>query len=323
MMKRQRTAAMKNFKSILILLAGIFSSLPVMAQTNETSWFSQLQQMESTQLTLLVIMAVVLGVIVLLLILMIYLMSFMVAVFKKENPETANEPSWWDEFKLKHITGRLKPAGSIEEKALLLDHSYDGIVELDNHLPPWLVNVFYVTIAFGVIYFTYYTVLGIGKTQIEEYSEEQRIAAIQIADWNALALTSIDENTVTFDATPQALESGQKIYDTNCVACHASDGGGGIGPNLTDEYWIHGGSISEIFSVVKYGVVEKGMIPWQDQLSPEEMQNVSSYILTLVGTTPLNPKAPEGEKYEPAIEQPIDALSEDDLELESVEGEVQ
>ncbi|WP_194974145.1 cbb3-type cytochrome c oxidase N-terminal domain-containing protein [Aquiflexum lacus] len=314
---------MKNFKSILILLAGIFSSLPVMAQTNETSWFSQLQQMESTQLTLLVIMAVVLGVIVLLLILMIYLMSFMVAVFKKENPETANEPSWWDEFKLKHITGRLKPAGSIEEKALLLDHSYDGIVELDNHLPPWLVNVFYVTIAFGVIYFTYYTVLGIGKTQIEEYSEEQRIAAIQIADWNALALTSIDENTVTFDATPQALESGQKIYDTNCVACHASDGGGGIGPNLTDEYWIHGGSISEIFSVVKYGVVEKGMIPWQDQLSPEEMQNVSSYILTLVGTTPLNPKAPEGEKYEPAIEQPIDALSEDDLELESVEGEVQ
>lgn len=322
-MKRQRTAAMKNFKSILILLAGIFSSLPVMAQTNETSWFSQLQQMESTQLTLLVIMAVVLGVIVLLLILMIYLMSFMVAVFKKENPETANEPSWWDEFKLKHITGRLKPAGSKEEKALLLDHSYDGIVELDNHLPPWLVNVFYVTIAFGVIYFTYYTVLGIGKTQIEEYSEEQRIAAIQIADWNALALTSIDENTVTFDATPQALESGQKIYDTNCVACHASDGGGGIGPNLTDEYWIHGGSISEIFSVVKYGVVEKGMIPWQDQLSPEEMQNVSSYILTLVGTTPLNPKAPEGEKYEPAIEQPIDALSEDDLELESVEGEVQ
>lgn len=314
---------MKKFKSILILLAGIFSSLPAMAQTSEVSWFSQLQQMESTQLTLLVIMGVVLGVIVLLLILMIYLMSFMVAVFKKENPETANEPSWWDEFKLKHITGRLKPAGGKEEKALLLDHSYDGIVELDNHLPPWLVNVFYVTIAFGVIYFTYYTVLGIGQTQIEEYSEEQRIAAIQIAEWNALALTSIDENTVTFDPTPQALESGQKIYDTNCVACHASDGGGGIGPNLTDEYWIHGGSISDIFSIVKYGVVEKGMIPWQDQLSPEEMQNVSSYILTLVGTTPLNPKAPEGEKYEPAIEQPIDVLTEDELELEPVEGEDQ
>ncbi|WP_373522586.1 cbb3-type cytochrome c oxidase N-terminal domain-containing protein [Aquiflexum sp.] len=314
---------MKKFKSILILLAGIFSSLPAMAQSSELSWFSKMQQMESSQLTLLVIMAVVLGVIVLLLILMIYLMSFMVAVFKKENPETANEPSWWDEFKLKFITGKLKPVGGKEEKELLLDHSYDGIVELDNHLPPWLVNVFYVTIAFAVFYFSYYTVLGIGKTQIEEYSEEQRIAAIQIEEWNALALTSIDENTVTFDATTQALESGQKIFDTNCVACHASDGGGGIGPNLTDAYWIHGGSINDIFSVVKYGVVEKGMIPWQDQLSPEEIQNVSSYILTMVGTTPVNPKAPEGEKYEPAIEQPIDALTEDDLELEPVEREDQ
>ncbi|WP_373497074.1 cbb3-type cytochrome c oxidase N-terminal domain-containing protein [Aquiflexum sp.] len=312
---------MKKFKSIFILLAGIFSALPAMAQTSESSWVSQFQQMDSNQLTLLIIMAVILGVIILLLILMIYLMSFMVAVFKKDSPELAQEPSWWDEFKLKHITGKLKPVGGKEEKELLLDHSYDGIVELDNHLPPWLVNVFYVTMAFAVFYFSYYTVLGIGKTQLEEYAEEQRIAAIQIEEWNSLALISIDENTVTFDATTQALESGKNIFNANCVACHATDGGGGVGPNLTDEYWIHGGSINDIFSVVKYGVVEKGMIPWQDQLSPEEMQNVSSYIQTLVGTTPLNPKAPEGEKYEPAIEQPTDALFEDELEFEPVEAE--
>jgi cytochrome c oxidase cbb3-type subunit 3 len=295
---------MKKFKSILILLAGIFSTLPAMAQTSDVSWVSQMQQMESSQLTLLIILAVVLGVIVLLLILMIYLMSFMVAVFKKENPELANEPSWWDEFKLKYITGKMKPVGGKEEKQMMLDHNYDGIVELDNHMPPWLVNVFYLTIAFAVVYFTYYSVLGLGKTQLEEYAEEQRLAAIQIEQYQAMAVSSIDENSVVFDESASALSAGQQIFSANCVACHASDGGGGVGPNLTDEYWIHGGSIQDIFKVTKYGVPEKGMIPWADQLSPEEMQQVSSYIKTLVGTTPANPKAPQGEKFEP--EQPIE-----------------
>jgi cytochrome c oxidase cbb3-type subunit 3 len=304
MMKHQRTAAMKKFKSILILLAGIFSTLPAMAQTSDVSWVSQMQQMESSQLTLLIILAVVLGVIVLLLILMIYLMSFMVAVFKKENPELANEPSWWDEFKLKYITGKMKPVGGKEEKQMMLDHNYDGIVELDNHMPPWLVNVFYLTIAFAVVYFTYYSVLGLGKTQLEEYAEEQRLAAIQIEQYQAMAVSSIDENSVVFDESASALSAGQQIFSANCVACHASDGGGGVGPNLTDEYWIHGGSIQDIFKVTKYGVPEKGMIPWADQLSPEEMQQVSSYIKTLLGTTPANPKAPQGEKFEP--EQPIE-----------------
>lgn len=288
---------MKKFKSILILLAGIFSSLPALAQTSEVSWVSQMQQMESSQLTLLVILAVVLGVIVLLLILMIYLMSFMVAVFKKESPELANEPSWWDEFKLKYITGKMKPVGGKEEKQLMLDHNYDGIVELDNHMPPWLVNVFYLTIAFAVAYFTYYSVLGLGKTQLEEYAEEQRLAAIQIEQYQALAVSSIDETSVVFDESASSLSSGQRIYNANCVACHASDGGGGVGPNLTDDYWIHGGSIQDIFRITKYGVPEKGMIPWADQLSPEEMQQVSSYIKTLVGTTPANPKAAQGEKF--------------------------
>lgn len=303
-MKHQRTAAMKKFKSILFLLAGIFSALPAMAQSREGSWVTQMQQMESSQLTLLIILAVVLGVIVLLLILMIYLMSFMVAVFKKENPETANEPSWWDEFKLKYITGKMKPVGGKEEKQLMLDHNYDGIVELDNHMPPWLANVFYITIAFAVIYFTYYSVLGLGKTQLEEYAEEQRLAAIQIEQYQAMAVSSIDENSVVFDESASALSAGQRIFSANCVACHASDGGGGVGPNLTDEYWIHGGSIQDIFRVTKYGVPEKGMIPWADQLSPEEMQQVSSYIKSLKGTTPANPKAPQGEKYE--LELPLE-----------------
>lgn len=301
------------------MIAGMLMCMPAMAQSSELQWVEDLRKMDSSQLTLLIIVGVVLLVILILLVLMVYMMSFMAEVFKRQNPALADQPSWWDEFKLKYITGRLKPAGSKEEKDLELDHSYDGIVELDNHMPPWLANVFYITIAFGVVYFTYFSVLGLGKTQVEEYEEELRIASIQIEAYKAQAASSIDENTVVFDATREALTTGKKIYDANCAACHAMDGGGGVGPNLTDEYWIHGGSIQDIFKVVKYGVVEKGMIPWQDQLSPEEMQQVSSYIMTLTNTTPANPKEPQGEKYEPTIEEPIDVLGEEALGVEEAE----
>ena len=121
------------------------------------------------------------------------------------------------------------------------------------------------------------------------------------------------------DTSTPALEAGEELFTGNCAACHAMDGGGGVGPNLTDEYWLHGGDIKSVFTVVKYGVVEKGMIPWQDQLSPEQMQQVSSYILSLQGTSPANPKAPQGEKYEPTIEEPVDALGEEELGVEPAE----
>jgi cytochrome c oxidase cbb3-type subunit III len=202
-----------------------------------------------------------------------------------------------------------------KEKDIMLDHSYDGIVELDNFMPPWLKYMFYGTILFAVVYVFNYSVLGLGKTQIQEYEEELRIAAVRAEERMAMAEAEIDENTVQFDASGPSINAGQSIYDANCAACHAKDGGGGVGPNLTDDYWIHGGSISDIFRVVKYGVIEKGMVPWEDQLSPLEMQHVSSYVMTLVGTTPANPKEAQGELYEPAIEEPLDAITEDELEV--------
>ena len=254
--------------------------------------------MDSSQKTQEDILGVVLLVIVLLLILMVYLMSFMVTVFQKENPELANQPSWWDSFKERFVTGKMDAVGGKDEKAkMMADHSYDGITELDNFMPPWLQWVFIGTIAFAVIYFVNYTVLGVGPTGEEEYQEELRVEAIAAEARKANMLAGIDENTVIFDESAAALSSGKSIFESNCAACHASDGGGGVGPNLTDDYWIHGGSIQDVFKVVKYGVVEKGMIPWQDQLSPEEMQQVSSYILTLVGTTPANPKEPQGDLF--------------------------
>jgi cytochrome c oxidase cbb3-type subunit 3 len=291
----------------LLTLSGI-SALPAFAQSEESNWYTTLSSMDSSQLTLLIILGVVLLVIVLLLILMVYLMSFMMTVFQKENPELANQPSWWDSFKERFVTGKMDAVGGKDEKAkMMADHSYDGITELDNFMPPWLQWVFIGTIAFAVIYFVNYTVLGVGPTGEEEYQEELRLEAIAAEARKANMLAGIDENTVVFDESGAALSSGKSIFESNCAACHAADGGGGVGPNLTDEYWLHGGSIQDVFRVVKYGVVEKGMIPWQDQLSPEEMQQVSSYILTLVGTTPANPKEPQGDLFSanPAGETPV------------------
>lgn len=289
---------MKKLFSLLAIFG--LTTFPVWAQTEETNWYTKLQAMDSSQLTLLVILGVVLAVIVLLLILMVYLMSFMSTVLRKESPVLTAEPSWWDTFKERFVTGKVDEVGGKEEQAkVMADHSYDGITELDNFMPPWLQGVFVGTVIFAVVYFVHYSVLGNGPTGIEEYEEELRVEAVAAEIRQANMVAGIDENTVVFDESAAALASGKAIFETNCVACHASDGGGGVGPNLTDEYWIHGGSIADVFRIVKYGVVEKGMIPWQDQLSPEQMQQVSSYILTMKGTTPAIPKEPQGELYIP------------------------
>lgn len=293
---------MKKYLIIFLALIGVFSSQSLLAQEAVPSGFSA---MDSSELTILIVLGVVLGVIVLLLFLMIYLMSFMASVLRSEDPSLANEPTWWESFKERFITGKVdEVGGKVEKEKMMADHSYDGITELDNFMPPWLQYVFIGTIIFAVFYFVNYSVLGIGKTGIEEYEEELRLEAIAAESRMANALASIDETNVIFDESAAALSGGKAIFNGNCAACHAQDGGGGVGPNLTDEYWLHGGSISDVFSIVKYGVVEKGMVPWEDQLSPEEIQQVSSYILTMQGTSPAAPKEPQGEIYtaEPAME---------------------
>ena len=295
---------------IFLALSSLLFSTPALSQSE--SFLGGLQALDSNQLFLLIIIAVIIGVIVLLLLLMIYLMSFISAVLRKETPEFANKPSWWDSFQERFVTGDIK-----EEQAkdkLMDDHSYDGIQELDNFMPPWLQYVFMGTIVIAVVYFGYYTVLGYGKTGVEEYEEEVRIAAIEAEARGASELASIDETNVQMDNSDLGISAGNTIFGANCAACHASDGGGGIGPNLTDEYWIHGGDIKDVFNVIKYGVIEKGMVPWEDQLSPVEIQQVASYILTLQGTDPAAPKAPQGELYSGGGEV---APAEDSIPMDS------
>lgn len=190
-----------------------------------------------------------------------------------------------------------------EEHKVMTDHEYDGIRELDNNLPPWWVYGFWVTIVFAVAYMFYYHVLDAGPLQIEEYKIELAEAETRRAAYIERMGNLIDETNVEYTDNASLLAEAKDLYIANCAACHGAEGQGGVGPNLTDQYWLHGGSVSDIFSIIKYGVTEKGMISWQAQFSPVQMQGLTSYILNMQGTNPPNPKEPQGDIYQAPIEE--------------------
>ncbi len=181
------------------------------------------------------------------------------------------------------------------EGEITFHHAYDGIRELDNRLPPWWVNMFLLTIVWAVGYMWFYHWGGNGLSSGEEYKKEVEAAKKEIAVALAGKASDIDESNVTPLTESGALSEGELIFKNTCAACHGQKGEGLVGPNFTDEYWIHGGGIKNIFKTIKYGVPEKGMISWQAQLKPADMQKVASYILTLKGTNPPNAKAPQGQ----------------------------
>ncbi|PRD55736.1 cbb3-type cytochrome c oxidase N-terminal domain-containing protein [Sphingobacterium gobiense] len=183
-----------------------------------------------------------------------------------------------------------------EEKDLEIDHEYDGIKELDNPVPAWFNALFYSTITFGIVYLLVYHVFGWGPNQDQEYQREMALAEKAKQEFLAQSANLVDESTIEVDVTGALAASGKGIYMANCAVCHGNVGEGGIGPNLTDEYWLHGGDIKDVFAVVKYGVPEKGMVPWEQTLTPGQIAEVSNYIITLAGTNPPNPKEPQGEK---------------------------
>ncbi|WP_142783609.1 cbb3-type cytochrome c oxidase N-terminal domain-containing protein [Changchengzhania lutea] len=197
---------------------------------------------------------------------------------------------------LKETYKKLLGSKPIEEEGeIILDHNYDGIKELDNDLPPWWLYGFYLTIIFAAVYLLKYHVFN-GDNQIDELETELAEARVAIEDYKKTAKNLVDINTVTLLTEASDLGAGKAIFEANCVACHMADGGGGIGPNLTDEHWILGGDIKSVFRTVSEGGRSgKGMIAWKQQLKPLEMAQVSSYVLTFQGTTPANPKAAEGD----------------------------
>jgi cytochrome c oxidase cbb3-type subunit 3 len=176
---------------------------------------------------------------------------------------------------------------------LIKDHSYDGIQELDNDLPPWWKWLFYLTIVFAVVYLVRLWVFDADDLyQGREYISEMEEASVASPE-----KTAEFEMALLIDNA--SLAAGKETFDKVCSVCHLLDGGGLVGPNFTDDYWIHGNTVEDMFEIVSNGVLEKGMIAYKDQMSNKARLEVISYIaLKLYGTTPANPKAPEGELLE-------------------------
>lgn len=206
------------------------------------------------------------------------------------------------------MVGKSKPIE--EEGEIILDHDYDGIRELDNNLPPWWVYTFYLSIIFAVVYMARYHIFD-ADNQITEYEIEYAEANRAIEEYKKNAKDLVDINTVELLTETSDLNAGKAIFEANCVACHMADGGGGIGPNLTDNYWILGGDIKSVFKTISEGGRSgKGMIAWKQSLKPAEMAQVASYVLQFKGTTPANPKEAEGDLWE--AEETTDAAATDE-----------
>jgi cytochrome c oxidase cbb3-type subunit 3 len=178
----------------------------------------------------------------------------------------------------------------------LLEHSYDGIQEFDNPMPRWWVYLFWATIIFSILYFFNVPGFGVGKGRIADYDRD--IAAAASADAKRKAAQPAGASgeqlaAMTKDASVVAL--GKQVFGQNCAACHRADAGGQIGPNLADDYWLHGGTLEQIHKTVVDGVLEKGMPPWGKVLKPNQVDAVVAYVYTLRGTNPPNPKAPQGD----------------------------
>jgi cytochrome c oxidase cbb3-type subunit 3 len=185
-----------------------------------------------------------------------------------------------------------------KERDELLDHAYDGIREYNNPLPKWWLWMFYGTILFAAFYNPWYW-LGYALSGPEEYRQEVVEAQRLHPEAAAPAAPGLQGGAGQAALAPkldaETLAAGKAIFTQNCTPCHGLQGQGGIGPNLTDEYWLHGDSYESIVNTITHGVPDKGMIPWQATLGPQKIQQVAAYIVSLQGTHPPNPKAPQGQ----------------------------
>lgn len=243
------------------------------------------------------LMVGVIAVEIVILIALVYQLRFLMGIEKERvmavaGEEVAAKPkeSWW--WKLN------KSADIEKEQDIDLSHDYDGISELDNKLPPWWTVAFGLTILFSIVYLYRYHVSESAPLQLEELQIAIKEGEAEKAAYLAKTSGNVDENSVVMlDAS--GIASGKTLFQANCIACHGNAGeGNAVGPNLTDDYWIHGGKINDVFKTIKYGVTEKGMRSWKDDMSPVQMAQLASYIKSLKGTNPPNAKEPQGDKYE-------------------------
>ena len=184
-----------------------------------------------------------------------------------------------------------------KESDIMMDHEYDGIRELDNDLPPWWKYGFLVSIIAAFIYLINFHVIKTGDLQIAEYNKSIASAKLAKEEYEKMNANNVNENNVTMLTDAAEIAKGGNTFREMCSACHGKAGQGGVGPNLTDDYWLHGGSIKDIFKSIKFGWPDKGMKSWQSDLSPVQIREIASFIKTLKGTHPDGAKEKQGDLY--------------------------
>lgn len=285
---------MKFIKPIFVLMMLLLTAQSTFATTGEL--------MNNIALVAILAMLVLIGIVCLVLLKTFRVMAALLLKPEEAKAATQNSPDY--EFVLQAEKSAkptfwqkvlsLKPLS--EEKDMMIDHDYDGIQELDNPTPGWFMYLFYATIAFAFVYILNFHVFNLGKLQDEEYAIEVKEAETAKAAFLAQSANNVNENTVALSTDAGVIAEGKAIYTKNCVACHGANGEGTVGPNLTDDYWLHGGKINNVFKTIKYGVPEKGMVSWEKQLTPKQISDVANYIKSLAGTNPPNGKEPQGDK---------------------------
>jgi cytochrome c oxidase cbb3-type subunit 3 len=214
-------------------------------------------------------------------------LRFLTGIDKAEEGE-AKQRTLWEKF---------NNFGSLEDEAKLdVGHSYDGIRELDNATPSWFTITFAASIVIAIIYLYQFNISGSIPRQEDELAAEMRDAQKVQDELAKKEGNSIDENTVTMLGAAD-IASGTKLFAANCSPCHGDKGQGVVGPNLTDDYWLHGGSIKDVFKTIKYGFPDKGMKSWKDDFSAKQIAQIASYIESIHGTNPPGAKEKQGELY--------------------------
>jgi cytochrome c oxidase cbb3-type subunit 3 len=269
---------------LLLLVAG-----QAMAQDTPATKTTLINGLSQTSFYLLVsVIAVEITVIISLL----FTLRILVGIERKKRIRPVKEAvpgkpkiSWLDKL------NDTKSVDADSEADVDMGHDYDGIHELNNPTPPWWRYGFYCSILFAVVYLWRFQS---APTQVEELASAEAAAAEEKAEYLKLAANNIDEKSVKLLTDPADLATAQKLFSTNCAPCHGPQGQGVVGPNLTDDYWLHGGKINEVFSTIKYGVADKGMKSWKDDFSPRQLAQLASYIKSIHGSNPLNPKEKQG-----------------------------
>jgi len=273
----------KNAKSLaIILISSAAISLNAAAET-KFGWAVTTHQLNY----------MLLGVIFLEVLIILYFAYWLKVIVLPQSEKVVTEQKpktnvWWDKF---NNSVKIE-----DEKDVQLDHDYDGIKELDNALPPWWLYGFYVTILFAAIYIWRFH-FSDAPLQVQELKNE--IAAAKIAEeaYAKINANKVDENTVEYKADPALIADGKDLFGQKCIACHGPEAGGGQGPNLTDDYWKHGGSIKDIFKTIKYGVTNKGMIAWGGELTPKQIEGLANFIKSIKGSNPKGGLPKDGELY--------------------------